>query len=314
MTSAVCTLVFAAQLSMGCGFGGHHHGRPVIVAPATIVRTVPEPVVVSPPPVSCCDTCGVRFSVVDAEIYRMQHDPRWRKRDNAANHLRDYDWQCHPQIVPALVTTMLRDCHEEVREEAAESLAKMAPCLPEVHAALRKSALCDPDHATRKWARRGLERVARKCEGPCSICGPVESGVLVGPISQPGSVIIEGPMTFEPPLAVEPMMPGVPGATLPLNEGPMLEPLPPPDPTPAPLPPPTLIPPLPPGAGETSPLGPPPEARRSGGRVASLDRDAKVQRVSSRDEDKEEDDDDHRDRTPGRSSRKPLLSIFRIGR
>ena len=130
------------------------------------MRTVPEPVVVSPPPVTSCDTCGVRFSIVDAEIYCMQHDPRWRKRDNAANHLRDYDWQCHPQIVTALVTTMLRDCHEEVREEAAESLAKMAPCLPEVHAALRKSALCDPDHATRKWARRGLERVAMNCRRP----------------------------------------------------------------------------------------------------------------------------------------------------
>ena len=72
-------------------------------------------------------------------------------------------------------------------------------------------------------------------------------------------------MTVEPPLAVEPTMPGVPGSTLPPVEGPMLEPLPP---DPSPLPPPTLIPPLPPGAGETSPLAPLPEARRPAGRVA----------------------------------------------
>lgn len=319
MTSAVCTLVFAAQMATGCGFGGHHHhnDRPVLVAPATIVRTVPEPVVVErlAPPV--CDTCGARYSIVDAEIYRMQHDPRWRKRDHAAHRLRKCDWTGHPQVVSALVTTMLHDCHEEVREEAAESLAKMAPCLPEVHAALRRSALCDPDHATRKWARRGLKRVASHCSAPCSICHPGASEIVVGPISQPGPVIIEGPRTVvEPPLAVEPGLPMVPGATLPPVEGPMLEPVPP-DPTPELLPPPTLVPPLPPGAGETAPLAPLPEARRLDGRFASLDRDVKVQRASARDRDDDDDDDNNRRdfRPPTRPRRRrPLLSIFGIGR
>jgi hypothetical protein len=311
MTSAVCSLIFASQMSLGCAFGGFHHDRPVTVAPATIVRPVPQPVVVTPAVLVECDACGVRFSVVDAEIYGMRHDPRWRKRDNAAHRLKKYDWHCHPQIVPALIATMLHDCHEEVREEAAESLAKMAPCLPEVHTAFLKSSQCDPDHATRKWARRGLDRVARHCEAPCSICGPVGSDVVVGPIGQPGPVILDGPpsVVVEPPLTVPPSTPLVPGAPLPSVEGPALEPLSPDDLTPAPLPPPSLVPPLPPA--DASPLAPLPEARRPSGRAASLNPDAKLQRVSSRDNN---DDTDHRDPPPNRPRQRPFLSIFRIGR
>lgn len=122
--------------------------------------------------VACCDTCGVETARVAVLIQRLQRCPRWRDRDNAAHALRKVDWKCHPEAALALVTAMMRDCEEEVREEAAESLAKMKPCLPEVHAALALAARCDPDHATRKWARRGLKSVEDRCLASCDVCGP----------------------------------------------------------------------------------------------------------------------------------------------
>jgi hypothetical protein len=115
--------------------------------------------------------CGVESAKVATLIVTMQDCPRWRTRDNAAHALRRIDWQCHPEAAQALAATMLSDCEEEVREEAAESLAKMKPCLPEVHAALAHAAKCDPDHATRKWARRGLSSIGDRCVAQCDACG-----------------------------------------------------------------------------------------------------------------------------------------------
>ena len=51
---------------------------------------------------------------------------------------------------------------EEVREEVAETLAKLAPCTPVAHQALRRAAECDPDHATRKWAQKALTLATRE--------------------------------------------------------------------------------------------------------------------------------------------------------
>ena len=129
----------------------------------------------------CCDVCGVRQAAVLAEITRLQTCPNWRKRDDAAHALRKVDWHCHPEVVDALAYSLLRDCEEEVREEAAETLAKLAPCTPVAHQALTQAADCDPDHATRKWARRALKAMAGRCEAPCQVCGPTPGGFAVSP-------------------------------------------------------------------------------------------------------------------------------------
>jgi len=115
------------------------------------------------------------------QITLMQTCPNWRKRDDAAHALRKVDWHCHPEVVDALAYTLLRDPEEEVREEAAETLAKLVPCTPVAHQALRQSAECDPDHATRKWARKALKAIAGRCEAPCNICGPTPGGFAVAP-------------------------------------------------------------------------------------------------------------------------------------
>jgi hypothetical protein len=51
----------------------------------------------------------------------------------------------------------------------------MKPCLPEVHAALARAARCDPDHATRKWARKGLAAIGERCVAQCQVCGIEEA-------------------------------------------------------------------------------------------------------------------------------------------
>ena len=129
----------------------------------------------------CCDVCGIRRAAVLTEITRLQTCPNWRKRDDAAHALRKVDWHCHPEVVDALAYSLLRDCEEEVREEAAETLAKLAPCTPVAHQALKQAADCDPDHATRKWARRALKAMAGRCEAPCQVCGPTPGGFAVSP-------------------------------------------------------------------------------------------------------------------------------------
>lgn len=168
--------------------------------------------------VVCCDVCGVETAEVAALIQTMQTCPRWRKRDNAAHALRRFDWRCHPEAAQALAATMLRDCEEEVREEAAESLAKMKPCLPEVHASLAQAARCDPDHATRKWARRGIEAIGDRCVAQCDVCGvdsdlPVRYLVptRVNEIRTAPSVRV---MPYEPPVA-PPAVEVLPPADLP---------------------------------------------------------------------------------------------------
>jgi hypothetical protein len=148
-----------------------------------------------------CDSCGARNGVVLATIAKLQTSPRWRERDDAANDLRDFDWHCHPEVVGALAYTLLNDPEEEVREEAAESLAKMAPCLPVAHAALSRAAECDRDHATRHWARKGLKALRGRCEGTCRVCGPADDGEFLTP----------GPIVDE---TIMPGLPVVPGKTL----------------------------------------------------------------------------------------------------
>jgi hypothetical protein len=111
----------------------------------------------------CCDLCGVESAFVLGQIARLQTCPRWRDRDRAVRELRHVDWHCHPEVVDVLATALLRDCHEEVREEAAESLAKRAPCVASAHEALWHAARCDPDRATRRWAQKGLERLRDRC-------------------------------------------------------------------------------------------------------------------------------------------------------
>lgn len=182
MTASWCASLLIAQAMLGIGHGRGHGG---------------------------CGDCGADPAKVSYEVMRLQTCDRWRARDNAAHALAKFDWKCHPEIVPVLVNALLRDCEEEVREEAAESLTKLAPCLPEVHAALERAARCDPDHATRKQAARGLKALANGCEAPCNVCGPQPAGLIV-PVPAHLGTHPEWRGSFDEPV-YEPYVPGYGG-------------------------------------------------------------------------------------------------------
>ena len=61
---------------------------------------------------------------------KLQTAPHWMARRKAARALGKYDWKCHPEAAEALADALLHDDKALVRQEAAEALAKMKPCLP----------------------------------------------------------------------------------------------------------------------------------------------------------------------------------------
>lgn len=169
------TFLMAAS-SLGCG---DHHPRRVEV-------------------VTVCDP---RAAEVAREIAILRTAPRWRARDDAAHRLAKYDWKRSPEILPALVEAMARDPEDEVREEAAESLGKIAPCVPEVHEGLKRAANCDPDTAVRKQARKSLKELGDVCKAPCGACDP--------------GLVIERRVIGAEPVFVDPGQPAIPVEELP---------------------------------------------------------------------------------------------------
>jgi len=124
-----------------------------------------------------CESCGVETAFVAEQIALLQTCPCWKDRDLAAHELRHVDWRCHPEVVDALASALLRDCDKRVREDSAQSLTKMAPCLPVAHEALCMAARCDPHIWTRHWARKGLAKLHRHGDGPCQVCAVVPSNL-----------------------------------------------------------------------------------------------------------------------------------------
>jgi hypothetical protein len=112
---------------------------------------------------------------VEEAVRTLHCNPDWRKRDDAAHDLRAFDWREYPQITPALLEALRNDPHEEVREEAAQTLYRLAPCLEEVRFVLAGAARLDPDHATRKWAMKALDRIGDDCDRECDFCNESSS-------------------------------------------------------------------------------------------------------------------------------------------
>ena len=164
-----------------------------------------------------CDTCGVETRAMIAEIQCLQSSPRGRKREEAAKDLRKVDWHCHPEVVSALATALLTDGKDNVREEAAESLGKMAASTPEAHQALTTASAGDPDRGVRHEARKALKRLKSRCDGTCVVCGPAPGGIaptappdraIVVPDDQPPAQLVLPPNLGPPELLpAEPVPP-----------------------------------------------------------------------------------------------------------
>jgi hypothetical protein len=138
-------------------------------------------VAVSSGPVHCgqhevrgeCSSCRDRSPEVAREIARLQ-SAGWMARRKAARALRTYDWKSNPEAAEALAEALAHDDCGLVRQEAAESLWKLRPCLPVVHEAVARAARCEPSLLARHWAKKALKALAKGCVEECSVCETAE--------------------------------------------------------------------------------------------------------------------------------------------
>ena len=119
-----------------------------------------------------CTVCAEETSAVHAQITRLESCSGWMARRRAARALRKYDWKCYPEAAEALAAALTNDDCGLVRQEAAESLARMRPCLATVHEAVARAVKCDSSLLTRCSAKKALKSLGKTCAEPCSICEP----------------------------------------------------------------------------------------------------------------------------------------------
>jgi hypothetical protein len=152
-----------------------------------------------------CSLCCEENPLVQEQIERLQSCSGWIARRKAARALRKYDWKCHPEAAEALAEALQHDRNCLVRQEAAESLAKMRPCLPTVHEAVMKVVKCDSSLLTRLRAKKALKAIGKSCVEACSVCGNADEVIIDGPLPSPIT-----PGTAPRPLdsSVEPLPPG----------------------------------------------------------------------------------------------------------
>ncbi len=131
------------------------------------------------PAVDRCPECRADLAPIRAETRALRSSDRWRDRVEAAKALAPVRWQCHPEVVIALVEALQTDEKGKVRAEAARSLGRMAPNLPTSHVALVGASRSDPEASTRKQARKALAAKGLRCVVDCPICGPIPVGAAI---------------------------------------------------------------------------------------------------------------------------------------
>jgi hypothetical protein len=157
---------------------------------------------------------------VHEQITRLESCSGWMARRKAARALRKFDWKCHPEAAEALAGALLNDDCGLVRQEAAESLSRMRPCLAVVHEAVARAAKCDSSLLTRCWAKKALKSLSKACTDTCSICGP--GGPVDGNDALPlvpGSAPLPMDSAVEPLAPARMVVPGNPSEVSPFSPG-----------------------------------------------------------------------------------------------
>lgn len=192
---------------------------------------VGEPGNRSPKPDRCIE-CGQDLADICTDIQALKTAPRWRVRARAARRLREIDGMGHPDAVLALCLALANDPDEEVREDAAGTLRKVAPPIPFVHETIDRASRSDPDRIVRRESKRALDAHPRRCMADCLVCGPMPTGtVFRSPVVIPPGW--EGWPKPGSPVPPEPIPASVPPSDLPPalpDEGPRLTPIDPPSP------------------------------------------------------------------------------------
>lgn len=192
-------LAFLSTFCLGCG-----HRAAAETTPAVAIQ----------------DSCEGDSKAVREWIEILEHGSRPRIRDKAARLLRKFDRRAHPEIVAALINALRNDCAGKVREEAAESLAKLSVREAIVHENLAIAAERDPHRGTRRAAKRGLKRLSRRCVDDCEICGPRSSIVPTERFELPNSTpegLLE-PLPSSAPAPIPPADDSVPVEPIPVPE------------------------------------------------------------------------------------------------
>src|SRR5712692_2484329 len=83
----------------------------------------------------------------------VKSDPNERKRESAAEELRQFDPKLFPEIVPVLVEVSQQDRSSSVRFEALKTLSKLRPISQEAGWALDQAVSKDPSMRNRLQAR-----------------------------------------------------------------------------------------------------------------------------------------------------------------
>ncbi len=192
-----------------------------------------------------CTVCAEESLAVHKQIARLELCSCWMARRRAARALRKFDWKCHAEAAEALAAALLNDDCFLVRQEAAESLARMRPCLAVVHEAVARAAKCDSSLLTRCSAKKALKSLGKACVDTCSICGPgdpvEEDDVLPlvprsAPLPMDSAVEPLAPARMDVPVNRSEVSPFSPGARPPLpSPAPGSGSLPAPDPAEGPV-------------------------------------------------------------------------------
>ena len=144
----------------------------LLLAQLPVTRYLPPRDVVGVP---VCESCGVRLAAIGSTIDRLKASPRPHVRADAAADLARVRWTCHPEVVLALSDALLFDRKDDVREQAAESLARLGACDPVAHLSLRRAAMTDRDGEVRQEARKALASLPARCVADCPLCGPLSA-------------------------------------------------------------------------------------------------------------------------------------------
>jgi HEAT repeats len=89
-------------------------------------------------------------------IDTLESDSDARKRESAAEELRDYDSKTFPQILPALIEALKKDNNASVRHEAVVTIGKIRPITQQAVFALDQAAQNDASFKVRVSADRFL--------------------------------------------------------------------------------------------------------------------------------------------------------------
>jgi hypothetical protein len=158
--------------------------------------------------VKCC--CANPCEIAEL-IYKSQTACYGKDRAKAIDKLGDYDCQCNPEILCAMVYA-LNDADEKVRREAADEIGDVLRrnhccCSPEVVSALT-CALADCDRRVRHNAEQALKACGYKvvdgccnkqqcCSTGCASHGCASGGCATAPMAP-------APMTAPAPMAPAP--------------------------------------------------------------------------------------------------------------